>query len=200
MPRLCASRSEITKAVTCAILATVLACCAGNRTSRAMPFDLSTVKVDPLECTTISLKKDVETKRQIIREPSIMQDRFIMAFRYREGGDEKEFDSRLLPGYKNVSILIEAEQSKNAPLVIYRHFSVIEIWKLDEQSKTKLCYQWTISKNAASLKLLLEDFSRRFIAERQIPLNEEEVVRLKAFYVRLLAIFLERVNGASPSV
>ena len=195
-----ASKRKARTAVSCAILALMLTCCARNSSaSKAIPPDLSKLDVDPLECITISLNKEIEIKKQVIYEPSIMQDRFMMVLRYREGGDEKKYDPKLLPGYKNVSVVIEAKQGKGVPLVIYRHFSVIEIWKVDAASKTKICYLWTIGKNEASLKLLLEDFSRRFVAERQITINDEQVVQLKAFYTRLLARFFERLKIAPPS-
>lgn len=174
---------------------TVLICasCASPRE------DLSSLRVDPLECTALSLRRDVQIHMQTIREPSFMRNRFLVVLGYREGGDEAEFNSRQLPGYTNVSLVVEAESTRENPFVVVSQYSVIEMWSIRPQTRTRVCQLWRIGLKDASMRLLLEDFNRRFLAERQISLNDEQVQRLKQFYARLLGIFLDRLRKSPGS-
>ena len=163
------------------------------------PEDLSTLTVDPLECTALSLRRDVKIRVQTIHEPSFMQNRFLVVLRYREGGDETEFNPKQLPGYTNVSLVVEAEATRDDPFVVLSQYSVIEIWSLNPETKTRICHLWSIGIKDVSMKLLLEDFNRRFLAEKQIALTPAQVVRLKQFYARLMGTFLERLRKSPGS-
>ena len=137
-----------------------------------MPDDLSVLNVDPLECTGISLKEDVTIRKEIIHEPSVMQNRFMIVLRYREGGDEKEVAPGLVPGYINISFVSEVEQTKEIPLIMHQRYCVIEVWRLYPKSERKVCYLWNIGDRGVSMKLMLEDIRGRFLSERQISLRE----------------------------
>ena len=181
-------------------VALLLVVSCGNRTSfqSSLP-DLSKLTVDPLECTTIALKPEVHIGRQIVFEPSVMQGWVLMVFKYREGDDEKAYDPKLPSVYTNISVGVAAKKKTSLPVLILRDYSVVEIWKLEPTSKTKVCYLWTLSKYHASLRLMVENFGRTVLAEREVPLSDQQIARLKVFHNQLLAIFLKRVGNARAS-
>jgi len=195
MPRTRGSWIDMWTTVSCAILLAALVGCTRGSEPKPAPPDLATLAVDPLACTTLTLKREIKLQQEVISEPSVMEGWVIMALRYREGGGEREYDPKLSPGYTNVSVFIEVKQSEQVPLVVYRDFSVVEIWRLDGRTHTKLCCLWTINRNEASLRLMLEDFGRTLLAERNVPLNDEQVAQLKAFHHHLLARFLEMLRN-----
>jgi len=183
----------------CILLSLMATSCATAPPSGALPDDLSVLNVDPLECTGISLKRDIAIKREIIHEPSVMQNRFMLVLRYREGGDEKEVTPGLVPGYINVSYVSEVEQTRDMPLIVYQRYCVVEVWRLYPKSDRKICYLWNIGDREVSMKLMLEDIGGRFLSERQISLSEDEVSKLRAYYLRLMKVFVESLKEAPPT-
>ena len=81
----CASGSLFAMPFLLILVGLTVASCATTEPSVAVSDDLTTLNVDPLECTGISIKKDVTIKKEIIQEPSVMQNRFMIVLRYREG-------------------------------------------------------------------------------------------------------------------
>src|SRR5271157_4446349 len=107
-----------------------LVSCATVRTSVGGPVSLYELKIDPVACTEISLRDDVPISKEVINEPSIMLNRYLIVLRYREGGDEKQFPSDLGAGYNNVSLVSEVAIGTDNPLIVFRRYCVIEMWKL----------------------------------------------------------------------
>ena len=128
-----------------------------------------------------------------------MQNRFMIVLRYREGGDEKDITPNLMPGYINISLVSEVEQTEEIPLIIHQRYCVIEVWRLYPKSNRKVCYLWNIGDRDISMKLMLEDIRGRFLSERQIPLREDDISQLKAYYLRLTKIFVESLKEAPPT-
>ncbi len=143
----------------------------------------------------MSLRRGVTIRAQIIDEPSIMQNRYLVVLRYREGGDEKELSPRVLGGYTNVSLVVEAEATPKSPFVVRGQHMVIEMWSFPPGTKRKICRLWRIGAADASMKILLEDLGGRFLGEREVALSNEQVLRLRELYDRLLGTFLERLKG-----
>jgi len=177
----------------------LLSGCGSGRALRQTAPDLSRLTVDLLECTSFTLKKEIEIKRQVIYEPSVMRGWVMMALRYREGGDEKAVDPALPRAYTNVSVVIATTLLERTPLVILRDFSVVEEWKVDTENGIKLCYLWMIDKDHASFRIMAEDFNQQMLAERVIPISEAQATQLKRFHTRLLAMFLERMKNPRSS-
>ena len=98
-----------------AFISCVLISCVTANPSNETPFDLNDLKVDPLWCTGISLRNDVQITREIIHEPSIMSNRFLIVLRYREGGDEAELTPELKAGYNNISLVSEVKTGTDIP-------------------------------------------------------------------------------------
>ena len=185
--------------LSCVIVVLVISGCHSGPGSGQTRPDLSRLVVDPLACTSLSMKKEVEIRRQLIDEPSVMQGWIMMALRYREGGDERTGDPALPPGYTNITVVIEEKRSENSPLVLLRDYSVVEEWKLDPGSRTKLCYLWMIDRDHASLRVMAEDLDRALLAEREIPISDEQAAQLKLFHRKLLAMFLARLKNPSST-
>jgi len=159
-------------AIVCVSLPIISISCATTRPSTTTLDDLSALSVNPLECTGIVLKKYITIKKEIIHEPSFMQNRFMVVLLFREAEDEKEVTPGLMPGYNNISFVSEVEQPIDMPLIIHQRYRVVEIWRLYPQNDRKICYLWTIGDRGVSMKLMLEDLGGRFLSERQIPLTD----------------------------
>ena len=104
-----------------------------------------------------------------------------------------------MPGYINISLVSEVEQTEEIPLIIHQRYCVIEVWRLYPKSNRKVCYLWNIGDRDISMKLMLEDIRGRFLSERQIPLREDDISQLKAYYLRLTKIFVESLKEAPPT-
>jgi hypothetical protein len=185
--------------VLCVLTTLMVTSCATVEPSVAISDDLTTLNIDPLECTSISIKRDVNIKKEIIQEPSVMQNRFMIVLRYREGGDEKEVTPGLMPGYINISFVSEVEQTTDIPLIIHQRYCVIEVWRLYPKSNRKVCYLWNIGDRDVSMKLMLEDIRGTFLSERHIPLREDDISQLKAYYLALMKVFVENLKETPPT-
>ena len=194
-----ASGTLVAMSILCILDSLMVTSCATAEPSVTVPDDLTILNVDPLECTGISIKKDVIIKKEVIQEPSVMQNRFMIVLRYREGGDEKEVTPSLMPGYINISFVNEVEQTKDIPLIIHQRYCVIEVWRLYSKNNRKVCYLWNIGDRDVSMKLMLEDIGGRFLSERHVPLREDDVSQLKAYYLRLMKVFVESLQEAPPT-
>ena len=178
------------------ITALVLASCV--TASEEKQANIQEFLADPLMCTEIRLRGDVPIKNEIIHEASIMGDRLMIVLRYREGGDEREFTPNLMPGYNNISLVSEVEENTNGPLIVYRRYAVIEMWRLHPEKKAKVCYMWTIGDDSVSMKVMLEDFSGQFFAERPVSVNPEDCEKLKAFCEQLMKTMLKTLKQPIP--
>jgi len=189
----------VVAAVLCIPLSLMATSCGTVPPSDALSDDLTILNVDPLECTGISLKKDIPIKREVVYESSVTPNRFMLVLRYREGGDEKEVTPGLMPGYINISYVSEVEQTKGMPLIVYQRYCVIEIWRLYPKSDRKVCYLWKIGDREIAMKLMLEDLGAKFLSERQISLSEDEKSKLKAYSLKLIKIFVASLKEAPPT-
>jgi hypothetical protein len=158
---------------------------------------LSDLIVDPMECTGVSLKQSVSVQKEIIHEPSIMGNRFLLVLRYREGGDEEEYAPYLSTGYNNVSLVSEVGTSVD-PIVVYRRYCVIEMWKFDPKENRKNCYLWTIGDDSASMKVMTEDFGGQLIDERTIDIDTHDIAKLTAFYKKLARDLMDMLKEPGP--
>ena len=181
-----------------AFISCVLISCVTANPSNETPFDLNDLKVDPLWCTGISLRNDVQITREIIHEPSIMSNRFLIVLRYREGGDEAELTPELKAGYNNISLVSEVKTGTDIPLVVYRRYCVIEMWRFYPERRVKCCYLWTIGDDAMDMKVMLETFGGEFLGERAITLNASYVSKLKAFYEQIAKKMLDMLGEPLP--
>jgi hypothetical protein len=176
----------------------VLVSCAAVSSSNKTPFSLDDLNVDPLWCTAISLRNDVQIKKEIIHEPSIMSDRFLLVLRYREGGDETEFTPELKIGYNNISLVSEVNSGTDRPLIVYRRYCVIEMWRFYPEEKVKCCYLWTIGDEALDMKVMEETLGGEFLGERLITLDDSQTSKLKAFYEQLAKRLLDLLEESLP--
>jgi hypothetical protein len=181
-----------------AFISCVLISCATVSPSNEIPFDLNDLIVDPLWCTGILLRNDVQIKKEIIHEPSIMSNRFLIVLRYREGGDETEFAPELKEGYNNISLVSEVKTGTDIPLIVYRRYCVIEMWRFYPEKKVKCCYLWTIGDGALDMKVMLETLGGEFLGERVITLGASYVSKLRAFYEQLAKKMLDMLEEPLP--
>lgn len=176
------------------------ATCTTAESGGAVLDDLSKAYVDPLECTTLSLKSGISITKEIIHEPSVMKDRFMVVLRYREGGDEKSITPAIMPGYVNISFVSEVEQSQGLPLIVYQRYCILEVWRLYPKSDRKICYLWNIGDRGVSFKLMLEDIRGRFLAERDIPLAEAEATQLRLYASYLMKELVKTLKEPPPDL
>jgi hypothetical protein len=168
--------------------------CATAMVSAEKPENLNVLNVDPLACTGISLRTDVPITRDVIHEPSVMLNRYLIVLRYREGGDEKEFTSDHAAGYNNVSLVSEVAEGTDNPLIVFRRYCVIEMWKFFPEKNIKHCYLWVIGDDSTNMKVMLEGFGGEFLDERIIPLTASDISELKSFFLQLIKIILDKVE------
>jgi hypothetical protein len=174
--------------------------CATVRTSVDKPVSLYELDIDPVACTEISLRNDVPITKEIIHEPSIMLNRYLIVLRYREGGDEKQFTSDLRAGYNNVSLVSEVAAGTDNPLIVFRRYCVIEIWRFFPEKKAKVCYLWTIGDDSTNMKVMLEGLGGEFLDERFIPLNALDIAKLKSFAIQLTRIMVDMLKEPVPDL
>ena len=179
------------------IVACTLTSCATVRAATSERRSLNDLIIDPLECTNVSLKQSVAVYKEIIHEPSIMANRFLLVLRYREGGDEKEYAPYLSTGYNNVSLVSEVGTSID-PIVVYRRYCVIEMWKLDPKENIKNCYLWTIGDDSASMKVMTEDFGGQLIDERTVDIDAQGIVKLTVFCKKLSKDLVDMLKEPGP--
>jgi hypothetical protein len=182
------------------ILALAFASCATFKASDEKPANLEEFVADPIMCAEMSLRSDVPIKNEIIHEASIMGNRFLVVLKYREGGDEKEFTPHLMPGYNNVSLVGEVEENGDSPLIVYRRYVVIEMWRFYPEKKAKACYLWTIGDDSVSMKVMLEDFSGKFLGERPVFIESRDAEKLKTFSKQLMNTILKMLKEPVPGV
>jgi hypothetical protein len=182
------------------ILAFSLTSCATVRPSVDKPISLYELNIDPLACTGISLRGDVQITKDVIHEPSIMPDRYLIVLRYREGGDEKQFTSDLGAGYNNVSLVSEVAAGSDNPLIIFRRYCVIEMWRFVPEKNEKYCYLWTIGDDSTNMKVMLEGLGGEFLDERIVSLNALDVAKLKAFSMQMTRIILDMLKEPVPDL
>ena len=137
------------------------------------------------------MRNDVQIKKEIIYEPSIMSNRFLIVLRYREGGDETELTPELKAGYNNISLVSEVKSGTDSPLIVYRRYCVVEMWRFYPEKKVKCCYLWTIGDDALDMKVMLETLGGEFLGERLITLDASHTSKLKAFYEQLAKRMLD---------
>ena len=131
-----------------------VASCAGFSCTTVQPVerkrvDLESILIDPVECIGLSLRNDVRVTTEIIHEPSIMLGRYLLVLRYREGGNEKAYSPSLGLGYNNVSLVSEVAANDEKPLIIYRRYCVVEMWKFYPDEEMKSCSIWNIEAGSA---------------------------------------------------
>ena len=161
-------------------------------------IELANLPVDPLECIGLSLRKDIHVKAEIIHEPSIMYGRYLIVLRYREGGDEKAYSADQKAGYNNVSLVSEVAANDEKPLIVYRRYCVVEMWKFYSEKRKKTCSIWTIEEDSASMKVMLEGIDGEFFDERIVPLSKEDVETLADFYQELTKKMIGKLEGPVP--
>jgi hypothetical protein len=127
-----------------------------------------------------------------------MLDRYLIVLRYREGGDEKQFTSDLEAGYNNVSLVSEVAAGSDNPVIVFRRYCVIEMWRFVPEKNEKYCYLWTIGDDSTNMKVMLEGLGGEFLDERIIPLNASEVAKLNAFYMQLTRIIVDMLKEPVP--
>jgi hypothetical protein len=181
-----------------AFVSCVLVSCATISFSKETPLNLDDLNVDPLWCTGISLRNDVQIKKEIIHEPSIMSNKFLIVLRYREGGDETVFTPELKAGYNNISLVSEVKIGTDSPLIVYRRYCVIEMWRFYPEKKVKCCYLWTIGADALDMKVMEETFGGEFLGERLIILDDSQISKLKTFYEQLAKRLLDLLEEPRP--
>jgi hypothetical protein len=172
--------------------------CTTVQQSQKQKIYLANIPIDSLECIGLSLRMDVHVKAEIIHEPSIMYGRYLIVLRYREGGDERAYTADLKAGYNNVSLVSEVAANDEKPLIIYRRYCVVEMWKFYPDEEMKSCSIWTIEAASASMKVMLERIDGEFIDERIVHLTKEDVDVLKDFYKHLTQEILDRLEGPVP--
>ena len=182
------------------ILTLALASCITVTASDEKPANIEEFLADPIMGTEICLRRDVPIKNEIIHEASIMGNRFLIILIYREGGDEKEFTPNLMPGYNNVSLVSEVEEHGDSPLIVYRRYAVIEMWKFYPVKKVKVCYLWTIGDDSMSMKVMIEDLTGEFLGERPVSIESRDSEKLKAFYEQLMNTMLKMLKKSIPGV
>jgi hypothetical protein len=179
------------------ILTCTLTSCATIRAATSERNSLNDLIVDPMECTKVSLKQSVAVYREIIHEPSIMGNKFLLVLRYREGGDEKEYAPYLSTGYNNVSLVSVVGTSVD-PIVVYRRYCVIEMWKFDPEKNIKNCYLWTIGDDSASMKVMMEDLGGQLIDERTIDIDAQDIAKLTTFCKNLSKDLMDMLKEPAP--
>jgi hypothetical protein len=175
-----------------------LVSCATFQTSVDRPASLYELQIDPVACTEISLRDDVRITKEVIHEPSIMLNRYLIVLRYRTGGDEKQFTSDLGAGYNNVSLVSEVAIGTDNPLIVFRRYCVIEMWKLVPEKHVKYCYLWTIGDDSTNMKVMLEGMGGEFLDERIISLHVSDIAKLKAFSMQLTKTMVEMLKEPAP--
>ena len=146
------------------------------------------------------MRRDVQITKDVIHEPSIMLDRYLIVLRYREGGDKKQFTFDLGAGYNNVSLVSEVAVGSNNPLIIFRRYCVIEMWRFVPEKKVKYCYLWTIGDDSTNMKVMLERLGGEFLDERIVPLSALDMDRLKAFSMQLTRIIVDMLKEPVPDL
>jgi hypothetical protein len=175
-----------------------LSSCSTTGPSGSYTFDLGELNVDPAECTGISLRNDVPVRKEVIHEPSIMLDRFLIVLRYREGGDDQEDGPKTKKSYNNISLVSEVKADTDSPLIVYRRYCVIEMWRIFPERKVKYCYLWIIGEESVTMKIMLEGFGGEFLNERHIALNALTIEKLKAYYGQLSKEMVEMLKDPVP--
>ena len=184
--------------VSIAIVSCIAFSCTTIQPSQRKQVDLGSLPIDPLECIGLSLRNDIHVKTEIIHEPSIMFGRYLIVLRYREGGDEKTYSPGLGLGYNNVSLVSEVAANDERPLVVYRRYCVVEMWKFYPDEERKSCAIWTIEADSASMKVMLEGIDGEFIDERIVSLTKDDVDKLTDFYRQLAQEVLDKLEGPVP--
>ena len=173
--------------------------CATTPSSEQVPPDLSSISVDPLECTRISLRNDIPITKDVIHEQSFMQDWSLLVLKYQESEAIRPEAPKTVRTYLNVFLTSEVKEEADGSMLIGERYCVVEIWTISPNEKTKACRMWRVGDNEVWLKLLFEDITGGYLSERQIPLGTSERVRLKSFFRQLLQLFMERLNEQSKA-
>jgi hypothetical protein len=169
--------------------------CATAQPAQRPHVELENLAVDPVECIGLSLRDDVHIGIEIIHEPSIMPGRYLIVLRYREGGNEKAYSPNLGLGYNNVSLVSEVAANDEKPLIVYRRYCVVEMWKFYPDEDMKSCTIWSIEVRSANMKVMLEGINGEFLGERIISLSKDSVDKLTSFYKQLTQEMLDRLEG-----
>ena len=181
-----------------AIASCIAFSCVTVQPSQKQRIDLENLPIDPIECIGLSLRNDVHVKAEIIHEPSIMFGRYLVVLRYREGGNEKAYSPDLGLGYNNVSLVSEVAANDEKPLLIYRRYCVVEMWKFFPDAELKSCAIWNIEADSASMKLMLEGIDGEFFGERVVSLTKESVEKLTDFCRQLTQEMIDKLEGPVP--
>jgi hypothetical protein len=176
------------------IFALVLSSCTSVRTSDAKSVGLHEPDVDPLACIGISLKADIQVTKEVFHERSIMPDRYLVVLRYREGGDEKQLTPELEAGYNNVSIVSEVAAGTDNPMIVFRRYCVVEMWRFIPHKNQKYCYLWTIGDDTADMKVMLEGLGGEFLDERIVPLGTLDIAKLRTFATQLTRTIIDMMK------
>ena len=180
------------------IASCVLIACVTNQPSQKPELDLGNLFIDPLQCVGLTLRSDIHVRSEIIHEPSIMFGHYLIVLRYREGGDERAYSAELKLGYNNVSLVSEVAANDEKPLIVYRRYCVVEMWKFYSEERKKACSIWTIEEDSASMKVMLEGIDGEFFDERIVPLSKEDVETLADFYQELTKKMIGKLEGPVP--
>jgi hypothetical protein len=182
-----------------AIASCVLITCVTNQPSQQPELALGDLFIDPLQCVGLTLRSNIHVRAEIIHEPSIMFGRYLIVLRYREGGDESAYSPELKLGYNNVSLVSEVAANDEKPLIVYRRYCVVEMWRFYQEERRKTCSIWTIEEDSASMKVMLEGIDGEVFDERIVPLSKEDVETLTHFYQELTRKMIGKLEGPVPA-
>ena len=190
---------------TCCVLGLLLSLssCVSLSGKRGKAIDIADLKINPAECTRITLRDDVGITTQTIEEDTFLPGQAMVILQYieLEGGDVAHIDQKR--DYANIYLVsnIEIDARQNT-MVNYRYL-VTELWRFYLQKGIKICLQWMVWEeqpgepaSKATLRILIEDYRGRFIEEHSIKIEEQLLKELRSYYTRMKETFREKMQGA----
>jgi hypothetical protein len=178
-----------------------LASCAsltGRRVGRIDPAD---IRIDPTECTRITLRDDVPITAQTIDERSVLAGQTMALLQYVEltEGDVTRVDQKKT--YANIYLVSKVQVDEGETQTVAYRYLVTDLWRFYPKEGIKVCFQWMIWEEVlgepatrATLRVLIEDYGGLFVDEHEIVIDDSALAALRAYYEGTREAFWKKVK------
>jgi hypothetical protein len=190
----------LVSAVLACAAAALLSSCAKAPAVGEAHSGLADLQIGHLQCTTVELRDDVLVTREIIHEESITRGGFLLALRYQEAAVTPTRSAAEPREYADVSLVLELEERDDQRVVERQRYCVVEKWRVSAQKNEKVCWQWMIDMNGASMKIMLEDRLGRLLREWLVPLPPEEIGVLIVYLQKLAGEMVEKTAASGGRI
>jgi hypothetical protein len=199
------TRAALAALLTIAIIVS-LSCCTSLGPTTAPAFIYEAIAIDPLECTKISLRKDVAIAARTIYEDSALPGQVMVVLQYVELPYDKGAPMDLARDYVNVYLVSSLNAADPGSMAVSYRYLVTDLWRFYPEKAVKLCLQWSIweeklgeAATKATLQVLVEDLEGRFIEEHTVPVDQRLQEELAVYYNRMRQEIQNKLEGGGTA-